>query len=928
MSTARGGGRASRFAQAAPSEPLYLPPFKVSALQLSAVSREDRQRLAWERLRKRIHGVVNRANVSNAADCVLELLRLNLVRGLGLLCRSLLRAQVVSQNFSSVYAAMVAAVNARLPELGEVLLARLISQLKRGMDESDRGMCLASVKFIAHLFNQSVVDALLPLEIMHVLAGAPSNDSVELLVAFIKECGALLAETEPRMLDDLFQALRTIVQEGEVHVRLQYLVDGLMSLRRSSFKGFQTMTPALELIPDEDRIIHKASFTGEEVDVQAALDAFAVEQHWEEAELLYAEFRLQVLGEEDDLLFEDAEEEAEAPAGDGVGDGTGGSVVPAPGGRGVEAKPADLTEDDLVTFRRKVYLQIMSAVGYEECAHKLAQFMRPHRGREGELCNMILECCSQERTFMRYYGLVGKQFCLISRVYVSRFEEAFAEHYATVHQFDSRKIRNMANFYAFLLCADALPWSIFGLVVLSEEETTSSSRIFLKYVLLELAQTLTIAGVNERFQDERLRPFLSGLLPSEVPANMRFSINFFTAIGLGPLTDGMRAGLRQIPLQKAATAAADAEGGDAISSSSSSSLSSSSSSDLSHSSSGSRMHEWEAGRERDRERDGGVEGRKRPQSLMRPGGSPPRQAKYARRSFDGDHRAGPSPAARYDARDGRPRHVDVDGERGPGVGRGRGRGDGRFAAGPPLGGGRGRGGGVGRGRDLTVPAWVTEARRQNPPGHSVLPPPLPPPPPPPRADKGQPLNGGGRGRSPSPDRAHGRAVCRSPSPRERGRTPPRYRDRTPPRDRSRPRQRRRSPPGARGRSPDEHGRRRSPDDDGRRRSPDEYGRRRSPSPSRHDGRDDDRALSHRRSHRVARRHDDDDDGDDRRRVSRGHGERSRSRSPHVGDGQDDVYGRATRARDRLGGEGRRSDDRRGEREGDEEWRGDARRRGR
>lgn len=44
------------------------------------------------------------------------------------------------------------------------------------------------------------------------------------------------------------------------------------------------------------------------------------------------------------------------------------------------------------------------------------------RGAESELANMLVECCSQEKTFMRYYGLLGQRFCMISSLYQEAFE--------------------------------------------------------------------------------------------------------------------------------------------------------------------------------------------------------------------------------------------------------------------------------------------------------------------------------------------------------------------------------------------------------------------------------------------------------------------------------------------------------------------------
>ena len=66
------------------------------------------QRLSWEALRKGINGLVNKVNVGNIRSIVPELLELNLVRGRGLLCRALMKAQLASPGFTHIYAALVA----------------------------------------------------------------------------------------------------------------------------------------------------------------------------------------------------------------------------------------------------------------------------------------------------------------------------------------------------------------------------------------------------------------------------------------------------------------------------------------------------------------------------------------------------------------------------------------------------------------------------------------------------------------------------------------------------------------------------------------------------------------------------------------------------------------------------------------------------
>ncbi len=35
---------------------------------------------------------------------------------------------------------------------------------------------------------------------------------------------------------------------------------------------------------------------------------------------------------------------------------------------------------------------------------------------------MIIECCSQERTFKRFYGLLAQRFCYVNKTYAELFE--------------------------------------------------------------------------------------------------------------------------------------------------------------------------------------------------------------------------------------------------------------------------------------------------------------------------------------------------------------------------------------------------------------------------------------------------------------------------------------------------------------------------
>lgn len=65
-----------------------------------------------------------------------------------------------------------------------------------------------------------------------------------------------------------------------------------------------------------------------------------------------------------------------------------------------EAFMQDQTQTDLINLRRTIYLTIMSSAQFEEAGHKLMKIQLA-QGQEIEVVTMLIECCSQEKTYIR-----------------------------------------------------------------------------------------------------------------------------------------------------------------------------------------------------------------------------------------------------------------------------------------------------------------------------------------------------------------------------------------------------------------------------------------------------------------------------------------------------------------------------------------------
>ncbi|KAI3978375.1 hypothetical protein MKX01_013173 [Papaver californicum] len=517
---------------------VYIPPFKLARMMRDVEDKTspEYQRLTWDALRKSINGLVNKVNAMNIKNIIPELFAENLIRGRGLFCRSCMKSQMASPGFTDVFAALSAVVNTKFPEVGELLLRRIVLQLKRAYKRNDKPQLLAATKFIAHLVNQQVAHEIIALELLTVLLEKPTDDSVEVAVGFVTECGSLLQDLTPKGLHGIFERFRGILHEGEIDKRVQFLIEGLFAIRKAKFQGHPAVRPELDLVDQEDQLTHELSLD-DVIDPETSLDIFKVDPQFLENEKRYEDLKRSILGDDESS----DEEGSDAPSGGDDDDDSDEEDEDEE-----QMKIQDETETNLVNLRRTIYLTIMSSVDFEEAGHKLLK-IKLEPGQEMELCIMLLECCSQERTYLRYYGLLGQRFCMINRIHQENFEKCFVQQYSMIHRLETNKLRNVAKFFAHLLGTDALPWHVLAYIRLTEEDTTSSSRIFIKILFQELSEHLGIRLLNERLTDSAMQDSFESIFPRDNPKNTRFSINFFTSIGLGGITENLREYLKNMP---------------------------------------------------------------------------------------------------------------------------------------------------------------------------------------------------------------------------------------------------------------------------------------------------------------------------------------------------------------------------------------------
>lgn len=521
----------------------YIPPARRVKNEKFDDGSEDQQRFLWDENKKKITGLINRANACNLTVIVKELFKCNLIRYKGLFTSALIKAQEVSSAFTDVYAALLAIVNSRIRSIGVLVINRIILNYRQAFLNNSKAKCLVLARFVAHLINQEVVHEALGFQMIEHLINRPSPSSIEIAIVLLRECGAKLSMLNPTCLFDIFKILRDLSLESDFDTRTHEMIDMIHAIKKDKFRDFPPIKPSLDLVSDDEKVTHSILLTDpKREDYLVSSNYFKFDPKWSENEKKYEEFKASLLDDDEEYSESSEEDDNDEDGGiERVTDDKGAIEVKKEDSKeDVKPKIVDATGKDLTAFRRMVYLTIRSSVRHEEVVHKL---LRSNIDPEfhDELCEMILDCCGQERTYESIYGLIASKFCqLYRREFGPKFEKLFEIFYATVHRFETNRIRNIAKFYANLLTTESIDWSCLNCLKLRETATSSAGRCFIKFLFTELVAILSLPVLIEYINDPMKEHAFKELFPMDEEQDIRFSINFFTCSGLGQLTENLR----------------------------------------------------------------------------------------------------------------------------------------------------------------------------------------------------------------------------------------------------------------------------------------------------------------------------------------------------------------------------------------------------
>lgn len=472
-----------------------------------AAPNENEQKSNWKVIESFLNSSVEDLNESNFDETLNNIYGINLILAREIVVKLIIDNQIKNER-TSLNAALSAALNQIVPDIGGLLTKELTAIFIDAYNRQDDYKSFAVISLLAQLFNYEVVHEIVILQIVHLLSETLDEASVQIIVHLLWQCGKHLSEVSSTAHNMIFEKLREVLQEGQLSPATNRSLEDLFDLRRSDYKA----CPFVSLLEEVDTeiITHTVLLDRETSSPNPALGHFVYHDNFMELERTYQALK--------DRFMECKSQKSELP---------------------LPTIAKDLSGKSDVEFKKQFYLILKSSLSSDEAAHKILRLRIPDADKH-KVVNVIVKSSIQEPTYSKFYGLLAERLCSSHKAWKPAFEQNFKDSYENTEELEPSQLRTLGRFWGHVLASDYVGLEVFAIVHMSEDRTTASGRIFLKFVLQEMVATLGVEELKERFSDDYIQPHLVDLFPKDDPENIRYSINYFTAIGLGVLTEGMR----------------------------------------------------------------------------------------------------------------------------------------------------------------------------------------------------------------------------------------------------------------------------------------------------------------------------------------------------------------------------------------------------
>ena len=374
-------------------------------------------------------------------DVYEKLLKINLFWTYPILVKCIIDICTSSCKVSSALAYVASLVNGDVSEFGEMLCEQAMLQFNyyfrgRGNGGNDKDDAIKIVKRISsllcELFNYSVVDELVVLQVLQLLVERLENSEMEVanetsledlldtIVRVFEICGRKLSRESKSTHDSVLENLKNFLDGdgsdnsnyNQISSRLKRHISEVIEAGENGYVGVPDTHPAIH----KDSNTHVHSFIFEADSLEALpnfhLDEFKYTTEMSELDEKYAQLRqTKVLGSIGGVSSQAMEAEVRTRKNEDDG-------VVVSGIKPTESHDAavvqDRTNNEDIEFKKKIYLILKSSLSSDEAAHKLLLLRIPD-DEKYRVVEVLVKSMIQEPTFSKFFGLLADKLCASHR---------------------------------------------------------------------------------------------------------------------------------------------------------------------------------------------------------------------------------------------------------------------------------------------------------------------------------------------------------------------------------------------------------------------------------------------------------------------------------------------------------------------------------
>ena len=488
----------------------------------------------WNKYVERIEDTLEKATAENLIESIEPLFRSFLTWTWGVFARSLYEKSMRGYVHTQISTSLLAVINSKLPDVGQSVVLFVLFRLKRGLIQANSNEVRRASVFITECYRQRIVSA--PLVVQILVALISEREYLPILLQALFDIAPVLQIDDKNTLSVIFQELFKYSDDASISSDIQKLMVWRQMEWTKHVNGksvrYVRIPKKFDLIEEEDQICHDGlDFDEIDGDVDPT-GPFCAPHKLDIFPSMKAEYKQFLAG-----LFSAEEEEEERE----VKQASDSHAQEESMNQANEALQQNIVKNEELQIKRRVYLTIVSNVTSNATAHTLLK-LSDEVGPDNEriIINTCIDYSGMERTFNRDLGVLIELMCRGRPSFVPLVENGFVKTYIECHKFTLHRMINLACLFAYLLGRGVIGWHVMCVLRLTEEDTTSAQRVFIKYLMEELAKNMSHETLLKKLSQPEVIESTSDLFLADTLDHAEFCYAFFNEINLGFLCERLR----------------------------------------------------------------------------------------------------------------------------------------------------------------------------------------------------------------------------------------------------------------------------------------------------------------------------------------------------------------------------------------------------